>query len=452
MTTELRTPNESQRLYVHALASAYRGGVQLYDPSVWLGREPELEEKMLRDADIAHAVGYRRHLIAGQRWSVTPRFEGDARAPMATAVATDLLKNIKQFTSARLNLARAFLSGQRYAMILGRTQVLTIGDGRPRTWWVPTRLKDEDKRIYRTVTSHNTQGTIDAHREKWNINTMQFEPLSNMDAMGVIRHTYQDDEGSLGYGRGLREPLAWWWYAKTQVFNEKLSAVERFAQGILSAKIDGARDDRGQPNTELVTAWRRVLEDMRARHVLVYDKSDQVEHVSMNGEGWQLLNDITKELKNTIFTLVLGANLTTAADDGGSYALAGIQENSTEALVQFDREALEETLTDDLLGYLWFRNHANMVDLGIVDQKPQFTITQEKREDPKERADTAAVLHGMGVDLSLDDLYETTGFRKPDAGEPTLAGQEAPAPGSFPGMLGGPGAPGLPFTRDPRDA
>lgn len=450
MSTELHTPNESQRLYVHALASAYRGGVQLYDPSVWLGREPELEEKMLRDADIAHAVGYRRHLIAGQRWSCTARYEGSVKAPLAVAVGTDLLREIKQFTGARLNLARAFLSGQRYAMIQGRVKTLTIGDGRPRKWWVPVRLKDEDKRIYRTVSKLDVEGRISAHREKWNINSMTFEPLSSLDAIAIIRHTYQDDEGSLGYGRGLRDPLAWWWYAKTQVFNEKLSAVERFAQGILSAKVDGARHaDSGLPNTELITSWRRVLEDLRARHVLVYDKSDQVEHVSMNGEGWQLLDGITRELKNTIFTLVLGANLTTSADEGGSYALAGVQENSTEALVQFDREALEETLSDDLLGYLWFRNHANLVELGLVDEQPRFSITQEKREDPRERADVAEKLHNMGVDVPLDDLYEQTGFRKPDVGEPTLAGREAPDP--FGAGLGAPPF-GVPrFHKDPRE-
>lgn len=442
MSTELHTPNEAQRLYVHALASAYRGGVQLYDPSVWLGREPELEEKMLRDADIAHAVGYRRHLIAGQRWSCVARHEGSPRAPLAVAVGTDLLREIKQFTSARLNLARAFLSGQRFAMIQGRVKTLTIGDGRPRKWWVPVRLKDEDKRIYRTVSKLDSEGRIGAHREKWNINTMQFEPLSNLDAIAVIRHTYQDDEGSLGYGRGLRDPLAWWWYAKTQVFNEKLSAVERFAQGILSAKVDGARDaNSGLPNTELITKWRNVLEDLRARHVLVYDKADQVEHVSMNGEGWQLLDGITRELKNTIFTLVLGANLTTSADEGGSYALAGVQENSTEALVQFDRETLEETLSDDLLGYLWFRNHANLVELGIVDEQPLFSITQEKREDPRERAEVAKTLHDIGVDVPLDDLYEQTGFRKPEPGEPTLAGREAPDPNAMPGFGAPPGFP-----------
>ena len=69
MSTELRTRNVSQQLYVRALSSAWRNNIELHDPSLWLLREPELEEKMLRDADIQHAVGYRRHLIAGKDWT-----------------------------------------------------------------------------------------------------------------------------------------------------------------------------------------------------------------------------------------------------------------------------------------------------------------------------------------------------------------------------------------------
>ena len=178
----------------------------------------------------------------------------------------------------------------------------------------------------------------------------------------------------------------------------------------------------GLPNSELINEWTSVLEDLRSRHVLVFDAADQVEMVKMDGQGWQMLSDIRGELKNTIFTLVLGANLTTAADSGGSFALAEIQENSTESLVQYDRETLEDTLTDDLLGCVWFKNHANLVELGVAEEKPRFAITQEKRQDPQQRATVASTLNSMGVDLALDDLLEQTGFRKPEDGEDVVEG------------------------------
>jgi len=427
MVTELRVRNASQSLYTRALSQAWRSGVQLYDPSLWLTREPELEEKMLRDADIAHAVTYRRHSIAGRQWTVIPRIEGSARAPMAVSIATELLDGIHDFTGARFNLARAFFSGARFARIHGVTRTLTIGDGKPRTWWCPTRLEDQDKRFYRIVPRQEGE-RITARWERWNIATDEWLPESVEDSIQTIRHVYQDDQGTLGHGRGLREALGWWWYAKEHVFQESLQAVERFAQGIMTAKVDGARDaETGLPNTELINAWSDVLESLRARHVLVYDSSDQVESVQVGGEGWQLMESIRAELRSSIHTLILGANLTTAASEGGSYALAEIQENSTEALIQYDRETLEETLTKSLVGCLWWKNHANLAELGIDQEKPRFAITQEKRQDPQMRATVAQTLSAMGVELSLQDVLEQTGFKKPEPGEPIIAGRAAPA-------------------------
>jgi len=434
MTTELRVRNQSQQLYVRALSTAWRNGIQLHDPSLWLLRDPEAEEKMLRDADIRHAIGYRRHLIAGKDWNLTPRSEQNPRAAMAVHVGTELLSGLQHFTQARMNLARAFFSGARFGRIHGRPRTLTLGDGKPRTWWVPTRIEDLDKRLYRIVPQNDGE-TLTAHWERWNIAAQEFRPETRLDAIHTIRHVYMDDGASLGHGSALREAIGWHWFAKTHVFAESLQAVERFAQGIVTAKVDGVRDaETGLPNTELIDQWTSVLEDLRSRHVLVFDKADEVEIMGGNSDGWQLLQSMREELRSTIYTLIMGANLTTAANEGGSYALAEIQENSTEALVQFDRETLQETLTDDLLGCVWFLNHANLLELNLTTlDKPRFSITQEKRQDPQERANVASTLSGMGVDLSLGDVLEQTGFSKPDPGEDVIAGSVAPPamPGGF---------------------
>ena len=432
MSEAIRVRNQAQQVYTRALSSVWRNGVQLHDPSLWQFRDPEVEEKMLRDADIRHAVGYRRHLIAGKDWSLLPRDEASPRAPLATHVGTTLLKEIEGFTQARMNLARAFFSGARFARIHGEARTLTLGDGKPRTWWVPTRLEDIDKRMYRIV-PHNDEGDLSAHWERWNVGEATYDIETKRDALHTIKHVYQDDEASLGYGSALREALGWCWYAKEHVFQESLAAVEKFAQGQLMAKIDGARDaDTGLPNTELIAEWTNVLEDLRARHVLVFDKSDDVELLTGGGEGWQMMADVRAELRTMVHTLVMGANLPTSATDGGSFALAEVQENSTEALIQFDRETLQETLTKSLLGCLWSRNYPNLVELGIEDECPFFNVTQEKRQDPKERAEVASSLSAMGVDLSLTEVLEQTGFSVPEPGEPVIpGGSAAPAPGGF---------------------
>lgn len=437
MTTELRIRNQSQQLYVRALTQALRNGVQTYDPSIWLVRDPEAEEKMLRDPDIAHAVGYRRHLIAGRQWAVVPRRQS-ARAPIAVAIASELLEGIRRFTAARFALARAFFSGARYARIHGTPKVLTIGDGRARTWWVPTRIEDMDKRLYRIVPDVHGED-VHAHWERWSIEQQKFLPLTVDESNRTIKHVYNDEQGSLGYGSALREALGWVWYAKTNVAQESMTAVERYAGGILAAKINGARDaNTGLPNEELIAAWQATLEKLRARHVLVFDKEDEVEVIQGNDSGSAVLDNMRAELRSTIFTLVLGANLTTSADKSGSFALADVQENSTEALVQYDREIMEETLTDDLIGCVWTKNRRNLIELGIADEMPRYSITQEKREDPVQRANVANVLHTMGVALPLEEVLEQAGFRKPEDGEETVEGSQPQGP-----PMGG--TPGLPF-------
>jgi hypothetical protein len=429
VVTELRVKQQSQAIYVRALSTAWRSGVQLYDPSLWLLKDPEAEEKMLRDVDIAHVIGYRRGIVAGLDWSCVPAVKDSPRAPVAVSVATQLLKGIKHFTSARDNLARAFFSGARFARIHGEPRVLPLGDGRPRTWWVPTRLQDLDKRMFRIVPKHNDQTRqLTAHWERWDVARQEFIPEATSDAVRTIRHVYQDDEGSLGYGKALREALGWVWYAKENIFQESMLAAEKHGGGMLAAKVSGVRDaTSGMPNQELIRAWRDVLVDLRARHVLVYDSEDQIEVVKGSAEGWQILRDLRAEVRGTIFTLVLGANLPTGADKGGSYALADVQQDSTEMIVSKDRQALQETLSDDLIGCCWFMNWANIVELGIAEEKPTFLIAREKHSDPSERAQTAATLSGMGVALSLDDVLEQTSFRKPEQGEEVIPGRVEPA-------------------------
>lgn len=429
MVTELRTStDQSRQLYVQALSALWRRETRTDDPSIWLARDPEIEEKMLADPDIGHAINYRRHLVAGRQWQVQPDPDVGDEGDLAVEVTTGLLRKIGRFTEARHKLARAFFSGSRFARIHGETKTLKLGDGKPRTWWVPTKLEDIDKRRFRIVPRNPGTENLTAAWEMWDVGTSTWKTVSSEQWCHTIRHVYQDEENSLGYGRGLRDALGIVWYAKENVLQESLTAAERFGGGILTAKIDGARDAvTNRPNSAVVREWIQVLQDMRSRHVLVHDKQDEIEFVNSDANGWQLLQTLREELRTQAFTIVLAANITQSANKGGSYALSEVQENSTEALIQFDRESMEETLTRDLIGCLWWRNWANMLELGIQDQKPRFSINQEKLLDPQQRAQAAQVLHAMGVALAADDLYEQTGFRRPRPNEDVIQAPQMPA-------------------------
>ena len=446
---ELRMRNASQSLFVTALSSAYRGGHQLHDPSVWSFRDPEVEEKMLRDADIAHAVTIRKHMIAGRDWTIQPRRDASPTAELEVMIATELLSYLRHFTQGRLNLARAFFSGARMARIILEPRVLDIGDGQLRTWVVPIELKDQDKRVFRRVPTKGADDKIRVTWERWHIGKDKWLPLTPYEELTTIRHTYADSQENLGHGNSLKEAIGWWWYAKEHVFQESLAAVERFAQGIIHAKVDGLKNaNSGKPNSTLIQQWVNVLEDMRARHVLVSDKEDDVSMIPLDGTGWQMLTDIRADLRRTIFTLVLGSELVTSQGEGtGSYALGNVHENSTEALIQYDRETLEETLTDDLMGALWQMNRVNLSELGVSTQKdmqPRFAIKQEKRHDPMQRAQVLALAVQNGMQIATEDAHEQLGFREPEAGEAVIV-PPAPEPAADP--FGGGGFGGGMFKR-----
>lgn len=442
MVQELRTRHQARQLYVHALSSAWRSNVRLYEPSIWLGREPELVDKLLLDADVHHAVRTRQHMIAGKSWQILPRDPDSAAGDLVASICTDALRDMRGFTEARQMLARAFLDGFTAGRIVGSIQVKRYGDGTPRRWWVPSRFQHIDPRSLEKRAVRDDDGKpIGAVWQRWDVAESKWVEQTEEDALQTIMHRYADEESTLGYGRGLRDALAWWWYAKTEVFGETLNAVERFAQGIIHAQVDGLRDaNSGAPNPELVKQWQKVLEDVRGRHTVVSDSSDSIEILNAPAQGWELMRDIRAEIRSTIMSLVLGANLPTTADDGGSYALAEVQENSTEAIVQSDRESLDETLTDDLLGCILAKNRRNFAELGVADALVDFTSVQEKRHDPQERAAVATSLSALGVPLSLDDIYEQTGMRKPDDGEDLVPGPAQPDP------FGGFDLPGLSAT------
>ena len=441
MVSELRLRNHSQQLYNRAFSTAYRG-TQIWNPSLWLLKDPEAEEKMIRTPIIGGPLEDRWAMVAGNDWMLKPKIKNSERSPMALMVGNHLVRGIKKFTNARQNLARAHFSGSRFGIIHGHVKKLQIGDGKSRNWWVPHRIEDQDWRAFRQVPHVDpATGKMSAHWQHWNVGRADWDDLTTDDAVQVLRHVYEDDQASMNHGRAQREQLGIIWYTWEHVFNEGIQAIERFAQGILAAKIDGARDADGLPNDQVISGWQTTLENMRARHVLVYDKSDDVQIIAGGGQGWQMMKEWRDDLQQQASTLILKSNLPTNADGGGSYALGKVQENSTARMVYRDRTLLEETFTDDLLTCIWQKNHANMVELRIADQMPLFSISTEQNYDPMERVQVAQVMNAIGVPLAADELYEQAGFTKPEEGEEVIEG--AAAPQAVPPM---PGA-SMPFAR-----
>jgi hypothetical protein len=443
MVQELRTRSQADQIFRRALSAAFHSR-HLWRPEVWSARDPETLGKMLRDADIKAAVVQRVKMVAGRQWTLEPQNPDEAdESRLAVKVGTALLGKLAGFTQARAKLAQSFLTGQQWAEIRGMMRVAKIGDGKPRKWWFPVRMKPLDPRAFQIAVDANTrEDGIHTHWDRWDVAKEELVPVLREQMVDMVRCTHDDDDSSLGYGRGLIDALGFLWYTKEHVFHESIQAVERFAQGLLTVKVDGLRNGSDNtPNTEAIRQWVEVLEEMRGQHVAAYDAGDQIEHIQVSGTGWEMLRDMRMEIRAGIKTLILGADLTTGSGENGSYGLAAVQENSTEMLVQDDREVLGEALTGGmgvdggLLSSVWHHNWANMVELGIAELMPRFNIKQEKMVDPQQRAAVAKTAHEIGLPLAKDDVYEQLGFRRPQDGEEVLDGAEPVAAGMPGGEL-----------------
>ena len=454
MSTGLRLVHHAQEDWLRDFESAVNR-IELREPSTWLAREYELEEKMLQEATIRHAVDHRTALVAGRDYTLVPKREDRDSSKVAVEVAMDCLEELEQFAEARKRLSRAFLHGTCYEQIKCQPFQRDIGDGVVRTWHLPVALEHREKWLYRKTIDGAKTVNPKATWKRWAIYGPQaglWHEMTAQESASLVKHVFADEMGGLGYGRPLRDALAMIWYAMTHTHKETLQAIERFAQGLAIMKIDGLRDGAtGNTNAAVQTKALSILKKMMARNGLVLDSEDNLEVIEGSGTGHEMLSNFRQELRDQVFTLILSANLPTGASEGGSYALADVQEGSTETLVQFDRCALEETLSRHLLGYIWDLNRANMMELGIMQDRPKFDLMQERREDPEVASRVLLGATQIGLPVALADAYKKLNLRQPGPDEDLLEPPAPAASGGF-GMGGGFGA-GIPgFEQDPQQA
>ena len=415
--------DEAYDRYSRDLSNALETRVFVSDPSFALNSDQRVYEKVRRDAVTAHAIQQRRHLVAGRGYTITPASKREVDVRAAGIVET-LIDQIHGFSQARFELADAVFRGSTYAFMDGGFQTLSVEDeGTPMDWWVPNRLIDVDRRRFRLARVQQP-GEIETHLQwhMWSVERQQWEPLTN--PQWFVKNVYDDTEDTLSYGRGLIDALHYYQASKMRVLQEGLSAAERFGQGWIDVGVDSLRPGSAvETNQAVADAYLEQIEKQRARFAFVHAKEDEVKLMTGAGEGWQLIKELLGYLDTSIRVLVLGSNLPSSATEGGSYALAQVQENTTEALIQFDRQILSESLTRDLVGLVWALNATNLRVLGLSGAKPPaLAIRQEKREDPTENVAVISQAVAAGIPLRKDEVYERLGFTPPEADDDVLGG------------------------------
>lgn len=437
---------------------------RLYDYDYALSRDPEVYERLRRDAVVAFALRYRKLLAAGRDWHLEPANATDKDRQLVK-ILNHLLAEMDYFDMARFNLAEAVIAGSRWAKIQGERRDIAIEGVSPGKWWVCTRLRDVDKRRFRqfAIDEDNTEKDVqwgapvpgqDAAPTKQVIRNRRwiwqiYRPLQRfweqIDRDEYVRHVYDDREDTFGYGGGLASELYTYWYAKEIALQHGLQYLERWSQGIVIAHVSTLRKD-GKPSfptsAQRMADWLAAFEKMRSRHILVADSDDRIDVKDAPTGGWQAALEAIRYLDGAMRVAILGSTLPTSMDtSGGSYALAEVQQDTTEALARFDMIALEETLRRDLLGWLVKKNAMQLRSLGLDKCTiPYLRILESRRDDPAEMADVILKCRQAGMLIKYDEAYSKVMLTPPARGDrvlPPLGMSESERQGG-----GGPNMPG----------
>lgn len=433
------TRNVNSDLYPRALSNLFRNTYRLYDLDYALAQDPDAWEKVRRDPIILQSVTYRVHQIAGTHWTIEPASDRP-QDKLVAEIIEQILKRIERFQEARMELAEGVITARTYQMILGGRDYLSLGDegSHPQWWWIPGNLKDIDRRRvrfvpereYDSVTKRNSK--IHVKAELFSIEREAWELLDHPE--WLVKFVRYDRENRTGYGEGLLNAIYFYSWAKDVVLEEGLKGLERWAQGIVTAKIDGLREASPAKNNATVRdEWLDVIHNMRSRHALVYDKADELDVKETTGTGHQMVTDFLHYFDDAITRLISGALLPMGGGANvGSNARSVSEAETQESVIQFDRSLLDEVITRDLIGLTWRLNKSNFANLGLGDSHmPHFKTVQQRIEDPEKAARVAQILLGIkGVTVVKSELMRKVGFSIATPGDDVIEGgsQQASLP------------------------
>jgi DNA topoisomerase-1 len=426
----LYSPNVNSDLYNYALQTAFDVHWRLYDPDFALAQDPEAVEKIKRDATIMHAVQMRLRMVAAKNWRMVPCSDR-AEDRAAAEIIEELFKEIRSFRAARYALAYAFLVGRTYAQIYGIRRALPLYDGFMRTWWVPTGLKDIDRRRVRRAPRRDPKtGELRTVDEYYSVMARNWVEA---DLSSVVSVVFDNEEGRLGYGRGLVECIYFYYYCMSTLLKEGLQGAERWSQGFLIGKIDSsAPGTTTQTAQQMRDAFIAAFEKTKARHIAVIDKNDDAQLLSPSDVGNRIVMDLRNALKEEITQVILGSVLPTGGGgERGSLARAEVEQDSMASIVDFDRGVLDEAITRDLVGLVWRMNQPVFRQMGLGSARaPRFETISQTVYDPQVQASVIETLTRVGVPLRRDEVYERTGFTPPslqdDVFEPSTGATASP--------------------------
>ncbi len=219
----------------------------------------------------------------------------------------------------------------------------------------------------------------------------------------VVRYDREKDTDF--YGRPLASRVYWFWFFKKAMIKFWAQYAENFGDPTKIGKYPA-----GDKNTKdmLLDALR---ETARAASIVIPDNA-QIDFIKV-AEKPEVYESFIKLLNSEIAITITGATLTSDIGDKGSYAAAKVHQEVRDDLIQMDAEMVMGVVNNQLIRYLVGFNY------GWDAPLPYFQINY-KRTNVDEELKIDEGLNKMGVPLSLEEIYERYGRRKPASLDDTL--------------------------------
>ncbi len=424
-------PNLAGQRYVYQLSAAYQRGLWIYDPDFATISDTEAWEKIRHDAVFAALIHKRQTDTAGLDWNFEPASDDDADV-LAAEIMEDLFREIRRFTQSRRIASEAAFRGDSWMYIKGRRGTMTAGPDRtPREYWYPSQLQHVDRRRFRLVPEHDEDGRVSTRWEMWSLRERDWLPLTHPEHF--LRCVFDDTEQSLGYGRGLLQALFFFWRAKAIAVANGLQGLERWANGLVTAAIDGARIGSHTVTNELIVDdWLEQLNKLRTEHFIAHDKRDEIKVHWPSSSGHELVKFWVEYFDNAARELVLSRVLSAGGQESrlGSGREAEVEQAEKEGTSAVDRAQLAEDI-DRSVGRLTWRLNQQQIREALEDaglggaKRPRFNLSRETAQtDPKARADFIAIVLGtQQVVVPRDWVHEQLDIPVPQEGEETYGGE-----------------------------
>lgn len=196
-------------------------------------------------------------------------------------------------------------------------------------------------------------------------------------------------------------------------FGDFATFVEVFGQGIIDATWDGFDEKQRQKLSDAITGIGNggvILRPGGTEVKMLENKT--------NSDG-KLHGGFIDKLNAEISKALLGTTETTESSSSSGYAQSETHQDDDDEKKQSDINYVRRVLNARFIKILKAQ--------GVDTKGGKFIVAQEKASlSPKEKVDTANVMaNQLGMPIDHDDLYESTGVKKPDDYEQQLAAKKA---------------------------